>query len=327
MRESISGWQKKLMEGFTSASALLDFLELPHSLANDTAAQQFKMRVPRSFASRMQKGNPADPLLRQVLAVTDELQWEDDFGADPLVEKAANPIPGLLHKYQSRVLLTLTGVCAVNCRYCFRRHFPYEANNPGRAGWQMALDYIVADSRIHEVILSGGDPLLVKNSQLAELLLQLSAIPHVHTVRFHTRIPIVLPERIDNGFLRILSDTSLHKVMVFHSNHAQELDENVRQVSLDLRETGCHLLNQSVLLVGVNDSAEILAALSERLWACGVLPYYLHVLDKVRGATHFDMPLSQATIIFQELQRLLPGYLVPRLAREEAGKPHKTLLN
>ena len=326
MRESIPCWQKNLAEGFSSAAELLSFLNLPTSLADNLAEKQFKTRVPRSFASRMQPANPTDPLLLQVLAVEEELETTDGFSSDPLAEDAANHLPGLIHKYHGRVLLTVAGACAVNCRYCFRRHFPYQKNNPGRAGWQPVLDYIANDPEIHEVILSGGDPLLATDTILEPLLKQLAAIPHLHTLRFHTRIPVVLPERINEQFIKLLADNRLHKVIVLHSNHPQELDANVLLVCKTLRDVGCHLLNQSVLLAGVNDNAYVLAELSERLFTLGVLPYYLHLLDKVQGAAHFDTPVDQALEIFQKLQSLLPGYLVPRLVREEPGKKSKTLL-
>lgn len=320
------GWQKILANGFSSAVELLDFLQLPHTLADSLAEQEFKTRVPRGFALRMESGNPRDPLLLQVLAVREELIVAEGYYNDPLKEYEANPVPGLIHKYSSRVLLTITGACAINCRYCFRRHFPYEANNPGQAGWDSALTYIQADSRIREVILSGGDPLLTKNNILKELLDKLSLIEHLHTVRIHTRIPVVLPERVDEGLLSLLRESRMKIVIVLHSNHPQELASEVLHACAQLRSAGCFLLNQSVLLKGINDDAYILAELSERLFACGVLPYYLHVLDKVQGAAHFDTPMHNVQQVFRELQRLLPGYLVPRLAVEEAGKLHKTLV-
>ena len=319
-------WQKKLAQGFSSAVELLEFLHLSTALADGLAEKQFKTRVPRSFAARMQPGNRYDPLLLQVLPVGEELELTDGFIVDPLAEAAAIPLSGLLHKYHGRVLLTVAGACAVNCRYCFRRHFPYQDNNPGRAGWQQAIDYIANDSCIHEVILSGGDPLLAKDNVLMELFTQLAAIPHLHTLRIHTRIPVVLPERVDESFIKILAGNRLSKVVVLHSNHPQELDSHVADACTSLRQAGCHLLNQSVLLAGINDSAQILAELSERLFACGVLPYYLHLLDKVQGAAHFDVPLDDAVVIFRQLQGLLPGYLVPRLAREDAGQKSKTLI-
>jgi len=326
MRDSIPSWQKILAQGFSSAAQLLDFLQLPLSLGNPLAEKQFKTRIPRGFAALMEKGNRYDPLLLQVLAVEEESQLTAGFTSDPLEESNANPVPGLIHKYHGRVLLTVTGACAINCRYCFRRHFPYQTNNPGRGGWQPVLDYIAQDQNIHEVILSGGDPLLANDTILAPLLEQLATIPHLRTLRFHTRIPVVLPERINEALLNLLTTNRLQKVVVIHSNHANELDSRVATACTTLRQAGCHLLNQSVLLAGVNDNAEVLATLSERLFACGVLPYYLHLLDKVQGAAHFDVSLDDALTIFKQLQSRLPGYLVPRLAREEPGKASKTLV-
>lgn len=327
MRETNPRWQKILAQGFSSATELLDFLDLPSTLADPLAEQSFKTRVPRGFAERMQRGNPQDPLLLQVLAISAEMQTIEGYSIDPLHEAVVNPVPGLIHKYLSRVLLTLTGACAINCRYCFRRHFPYEENNPGRGGWDAALDYIQNDSRINEVILSGGDPLLAKDAVLAELFDKLSQISHIQTVRIHTRIPIVLPERIDEGLLSCLANTRLNKVIVLHCNHPQELNQQTAAAFQALRQAGCHLLNQSVYLTGVNNRADVLVSLSETLFASGVLPYYLHVLDKVQGAAHFDASMEDVRVVFQEMQRLLPGYLVPRLAREEPGKSQKSLLS
>jgi EF-P beta-lysylation protein EpmB len=326
MRDSTPSWQKKLAEGFSRATELLEFLNLPPALANHLAEQQFKTRVPRGFAARMIPEDPHDPLLLQVLAVEQELENHEGFVSDPVGDAKAIPCSGLIHKYHGRVLLTLTGSCAINCRYCFRRHFPYQDNNPGRQGWQKTLAYVNENSHITEVILSGGDPLLVKDAILAELIEQLEAIPHLHTLRIHTRIPVVLPERINREFVNLLTASRLNKVVILHSNHPRELDEQVKEACKLLRESGSHLLNQSVLLAGVNNKAETLKALSEQLLACGVLPYYLHVLDKVQGAAHFDVSLDEAKRIFKELQELLPGYLVPRLVREDAGEKHKTLI-
>ncbi|KTC85492.1 MULTISPECIES: EF-P beta-lysylation protein EpmB [Legionella] len=320
-------WEKILAQGFASVNELLEFLSLPLELGSELAEKQFKTRVPRGFAARMQTGNPQDPLLLQVLAVNEEVQPVDHYINDPLAESSVNPLQGLMHKYQGRVLLTLTGVCAVHCRYCFRRHFPYQKNNPGRNGWQEVLDYIRQDSTIFEVILSGGDPLLAADKVLGEFIQQLDTIPHVKTLRFHTRIPVVLPERINETLLAMLAQTRLRKVVVLHVNHAQELDEQVQRACVALRQVGCHLLNQSVLLKTVNDDAKTLATLSERLLDCGVLPYYLHVLDKVAGAAHFDLSEESARAIHLQLQGLLPGYLVPRLAREVPGKAHKIVLS
>ncbi|WP_133128654.1 EF-P beta-lysylation protein EpmB [Legionella nagasakiensis] len=326
MRDSTSSWQKILAQGFSSAAELLEFLQLPLFLASHLAEKQFKTRVPRAFAELMEKGNRYDPLLLQVLAVEEELHIRNEFVHDPLKEMSANPIKGLIHKYHGRVLLILTGSCAINCRYCFRRHFPYRNNNPGRKGWQLTLDYIAKDSSIQEVILSGGDPLLAQDEVLGEVCFHLSRIPHVRTLRIHSRLPVVLPERIDESLLDLLASMSLRKVIVLHSNHPRELDERVAKACAALRHVDCHLLNQSVLLAGINNDPLILAALSERLLECGVMPYYLHLLDKVQGAAHFDVSLAEAKNIFQSLQTRLPGYLVPRLACEEAGKKSKSLI-
>lgn len=326
MRDSSLSWQKKLARGFTSAADLLRYLELSVNNCSQLAEKQFATRIPLGFADRMQKGNPNDPLLLQVLAVNEELEDVGGYTLDPLDEIQVNPLKGLLHKYHGRVLLTLTGACAVNCRYCFRRHFPYQGNNPGRDGWKDVYDYIAKDTSISEVILSGGDPLLASDVVMAELFQQLNAVPHLKTLRIHSRIPVVLPERIDAGFLNVLSGVRLNKVIVLHSNHPQELDDTVKKACNDLKQIGCHLLNQSVLLKGVNNHADILASLSHALFKNGILPYYLHVLDKVQGAAHFDIPFLEAQQLYHELQTLVPGYLLPRLAREEPGQLSKTLL-
>lgn len=326
MRDTSLSWQKILAQGFTSASDLLGFLELPLVNGSLLAEKQFPSRIPLGFAQRMQKGNANDPLLLQVLAIDDEVEDKEGYVLDPLAELSTIPLKGLIHKYHGRVLLTLTGVCAINCRYCFRRHFPYQGNNPGRSGWKEICSYIANDTSITEVILSGGDPLLASDLILAELIQQLELIPHVHTLRIHTRIPVVFPERIESGLIDLLAGTRLKKVIVLHCNHPQELDESVQQACYDLQQAGCLLLNQAVLLAGINDNAITLAELSQSLFAYGVIPYYLHVLDKVQGAAHFDMPFAKTQALYQQLQSLLPGYLLPRLVREEPGKSSKTLL-
>ncbi|WP_058534002.1 EF-P beta-lysylation protein EpmB [Legionella saoudiensis] len=327
MRDTSLSWQKKLAQGFSSVADLLTYLELPLATGSLSAEAQFASRIPLGFAQRMQKGNPQDPLLLQVLATSQEMSSPAEYSVDPLHEKESNPLKGLIHKYYGRVLLTLTGVCAVNCRFCFRRHFPYQENNPGRQGFKEICEYIAKNTSISEVILSGGDPLLAADVVIIDLLQQLEQIPHIHTIRFHTRIPVVFPERIDSGFLELLTTSRLKKVMVLHCNHPQELqDEAVGQALHDLRQAGCHLLNQSVLLAGINDDAQVLAMLSQSLFDYAVIPYYLHTLDKVKGAAHFDLPFTKAQAIYQQLQQLVPGYLLPRLVCEEPGKLSKTLL-
>ena len=326
MRAVKCNWREILASGFKTAAELLTYLELPTHLSAELAEEEFATRVPRGFAARMQKGNARDPLLLQVLATPEELRVVEGFSVDPVGERGVNPLPGVVHKYHGRVLLTVTGVCAINCRYCFRRHFPYTANNPGREGWLHALAYIAADESIQEVILSGGEPLLAADAVLQALLSGLAAIPHVHTVRVHTRIPVVLPERIDSTLLALLHNSRLACVVVLHANHAHELSPEVFAACQRMQQAGCHLLNQSVLLAGVNDNADSLVALSQRLWACGVLPYYLHCLDLVQGAWHFQVSDAEALALFSAMQQRLPGYLVPRLVREQAGRASKTLV-
>lgn len=325
MRETLLSWQKILAQGFTTAAELFAFLSIVPEPCDPLVEQQFKTRVPLGFARRMQSGNRQDPLLLQVLATQAEMEIHPEFVLDPLEESNANKLPGLIHKYQGRVLLTLTGTCAINCRYCFRRHFPYQDNNPGRLGWQAVVDYIAQDSSIKEVILSGGDPLLATNKTLNDLIQQLDSIAHVQTLRIHTRIPVVLPERVEEGLVSLLAQSRLQKVVVIHSNHPNELDITVKKACAQLKQANCFLLNQSVLLKGINDDASILAALSQGLFAIGVLPYYLHLLDKVKGVQHFEVSLTEASILFHELQTLLPGYLVPRMASEDPRCPYKTI--
>jgi EF-P beta-lysylation protein EpmB len=327
LKPSLS-WGQLLQQSITDPVELLRILQLPLSLLEgaEAAWQGFKLRVPRGFVARMEVGNPADPLLLQVLPIAKELDIHPGFSYDPLEEALPNPIPGLLHKYHGRVLLTATASCAINCRYCFRRHFPYKENNPGFNQWQQALDYIRADHSIKEVILSGGDPLLLSDAQLANFLQRLEAIPHVTTLRFHSRIPVVLPERITSDFAKNLQHSRLHSVMVLHCNHANECDENVAVAMATLKHAGVTLLNQSVLLKGINDDVNTLQTLSERLFAIGVLPYYLHVLDKVHGSAHFYLSDAEAIALMKQLTAKLPGYLVPKLVRETPGELNKTMV-
>lgn len=326
MRDSSVNWQVYLAQGFASARDLLDFLQLADTISCGVSEQEFATRVPLSFAKRMQKSNPNDPLLLQVLAQPVEQQQAAGYTKDPLQENQKNPVAGLIHKYHGRVLLIVTGVCAINCRFCFRRHFPYAKNNPGRVGWQKAFAYIQSDQSINEVIFSGGDPLLATDNLLAYLVAEIVKIKHVKTLRIHSRIPIVLPERITQSLLDILSNSGLQIVMVIHCNHPQELDADVFAVCKSLRNIGCYLLNQTVLLKNVNDSVEVLAQLSHKLFAGHILPYYLHVLDKTQGTEHFEVSCVDALAIFAGLQIGLPGYLLPKLVMEEPHKRSKTLL-
>lgn len=321
-------WQVLLKEVISDPVELFKQLAIDPQLlpAAQRVAQLFPLRVPAGFVARMQKANPYDPLLQQVLPLAAEEIKTPGFSPDPLQEQSARPFPGLLHKYSGRVLLTLTGACAVNCRYCFRRHFPYLENIPGGKAWQSILTYIGADPSLVEVILSGGDPLLANDNYLRKCIEDLAAIPHLKILRIHSRLPIVLPERITTDLLDCLSATRLQAVVVTHSNHANELDTSVQTAMDRLRQRNIPLLNQAVLLKGINDTLAALSDLSYRLFELGILPYYVHVLDKVQGAAHFAVDELQAKQLWIALREKLPGYLVPRLVYEQSGAKSKITL-
>jgi len=289
-------------------------------------SRQFPLRVPRGYAARMQKGNPQDPLFLQVWPRPDEAAPAQGFSDDAVGDLAKLKDGGLIHKYQGRALVITTGACAVHCRYCFRQHFPYGDALASRDRWRATLEVLAEDRSISEVILSGGDPLALTDDKLAEFAEALEFLPHVDTLRIHSRLPVVLPERIDEEFLAWFARGRLRKVMVIHANHANEIDGAVRAALGRLKSAGVTLLNQSVLLRGVNDSTETLVKLSERLFEAGVMPYYLHMLDRVRGTAHFEVSEDQARALLRAVSARLPGYRVPRLVREEAGAPSKTVL-
>jgi EF-P beta-lysylation protein EpmB len=322
-------WQNQLRDTITSAQQLLGMLNLSAEEVgfSEEACAEFALKVPLAFVRRMQAGDPMDPLLLQVLASRHELQLVPGYQSDPVGETGAtNPHRGVIHKYLGRALLIVSGNCAVNCRYCFRRHFPYAENQNSRQQWQAALQYISADQSIREVILSGGDPLVVTDRQLHELVSSIAAIPHVRRLRIHSRLPIVIPDRITAGLLDAICHPRLQTVMVAHCNHPNEIDDSVTRAMTAMRKRDITLLNQAVLLAGVNDNAPTLIELSEKLFAAGVLPYYLHLLDKVQGAAHFDTPEHRARKLMGEISSRLPGYLVPRLAREIAGETSKIVV-
>ena len=321
-------WQRELAEAITDPQELLSVLELPGELAARAhrAAGLFSLRVPRSFVTRMRRGDVNDPLLRQVLPLAAELDDTPGYVADPLEEQAARRSPQLLQKYAGRALIVATEACAVHCRYCFRREFPYsqpstEPHIGGRFG--ETLEALARDSSIEEVILSGGDPLSLSDARLAALTDAVAALPHVKRLRIHTRQPVVLPSRVDAGLLAWLRGIRLPVVMVLHVNHANEVDAEVRAACASLRAAGVTLLNQSVLLRGVNDDADTLQALSTTLFDAGVLPYYLHMPDRVRGSAHFDVDEHRALRLIEELTGRVSGYLVPRLVREVPGAASK----
>jgi EF-P beta-lysylation protein EpmB len=308
---------------------LLETLQLsPDQLLSGAilASEKFKLRVPRAFVGKMSIGNPLDPLLLQVLPHHLELEDHPGFVTDPLGEEQANQQPGVLHKYKSRFLLTLTGACAVHCRYCFRRHFPYQENLPKNEDWLNIKQYIQNQPDINEVILSGGDPLTLSNRKLALWIERLESMPQIKFLRIHSRVPIVIPNRVDEELISLLKNSRLRIILVVHSNHAAELDEFTCSKLSALVQHQITVLNQAVLLKGVNNSAQLLVDLSYRLFEAGVMPYYLHVLDKVKGAHHFDLSPEEINLIYKEVLENLPGYLVPKLVREIAGEKNKTPL-
>ena len=319
-------WQKQLQAADRNRLDLKALQDPRLQTVSEQAMQQFAMKVPASYWQRIQWDDPNDPLLRQVLAVEEELNTGSQGQCDAVGDLAAEVVPGVLHKYSGRVLLIATGACPIHCRYCFRRHFPYSDHSLSREKLRAALDYIQADQSIREVILSGGDPFMLSDQRLAEIAQALESIEHLKTLRVHTRTPIALPARILEAELGWFTDSHLQRVLVLHTNHAQEIDNEVENAFAQLRNTGAILLNQSVLLRGVNDSVDALCTLSLRLFDHDILPYYLHQLDEVSGALHFKVDVVKARAIHQSLQARLPGYLVPKLVQEVAGEKSKTLL-
>ncbi len=321
-------WQEALAHCVNDPAALLAQLDLSDQLTTLDPEQlaAFPLRVPQSYVNKMRAGDPNDPLLRQVFPLIAESYCAPNFVTDPVGDSDAIQSPGVLQKYHGRALLITTGACAIHCRYCFRRHFPYSDSHPLARQWPQTLRLLQEKTDINEVILSGGDPLVLSDDKLTTLIQDLESIPHIKRLRIHTRLPIVLPERIDRTFTQWLTQTRLQIVMVLHANHANEIDEAVIEAVEHLRAAGCLLLNQSVLLKGVNDTVEALVNLSERLADLYVQPYYLHLLDPVKGASHFDVPEQTGIALIQQIRTQLPGYLVPRLVRELQGQPSKTII-
>ncbi len=320
-------WSASVRRAVRDPAELLRLLDLPEALLDRLDTHNpFPLFAPRPFIARMRRGDPHDPLLRQVLPLDAENHPVAGFSRDAVDDAAAELTPGLLQKYPGRVLLVVTGACAVHCRYCFRRHFPYSQAPKSLAAWSEALGRIAADDSIREVILSGGDPLMVRDHLLAELAERIASIPHVRRLRVHSRLPIVIPGRVDEQLLAWLRGTRLTPLMVVHANHPREIDESVAKAFARLIDAGIPVLNQTVLLSGVNDSVEVLAELSERLLDCRVLPYYLHQLDRVAGAAHFEVPVEKGRQIIARLRERLPGFAVPRYVREIAGELSKTVL-
>lgn len=319
-------WHQALAEAVRDPDELLELLELPGSLREPArrAAQLFPLMVPRGYVARMESSDPLDPLLLQVLPLGTEEHVGVGFDMDAVGDGAARRAPGLLHKYAGRALMIATGACAIHCRYCFRRHYPYSDEPRRMADWEPAFDVLESDETVHEVILSGGDPLMLTDRRLAEIVSRLEAIPHLTRLRVHSRLPIVLPERITETLLDILLSNRLTPIMVVHANHPRELEGSCAAALRRLVRSGMTVLNQSVLLKGVNDSAVVLADLSERLINLGVVPYYLHQLDRVAGTAHFEVPEETGRRLIAELRGRLPGFAVPQYVRELPGELNKT---
>ena len=321
------GWQQAWRDAIREPRELLSALGLEGLVdASCAAAGSFPLRVPRGFVARMRHGDPHDPLLRQVLPLDEELRAVPGFTLDAVGDTAARAGHGVIHKYRGRALLVATGSCAVHCRYCFRRHFPYAEQTAAAGHWSEALGAIRADPSLHEVILSGGDPLSLATPRLAALTDALAGIAHVRRLRIHSRLPIVLPERVDDELADWLARLPWPVAVVVHANHANEFDAPVDAAMARLRAAGASLLNQAVLLRGVNDSLQAQVDLHERGFATGVLPYYLHQLDRVAGAAHFEVDDATARSLHAAMREHLSGYLLPRLVREVAGDASKRAL-
>ncbi len=318
-------WQQSIKSAFTHLDDLLDYLQLDPDLCRNQseACQQFSLLVPREFAALIERGNPEDPLLLQVLPQATEMEHVEGFVPDPTGEHSASLQPGLLQKYAGRVLWITTAACAIHCRYCFRRHFPYSGTATDKNGWGRAMQKIRTDPSISEFILSGGDPLMLTDDKLAEMVAALEAIPHIVRLRIHSRLPIILPHRITDRLIQLLADTRLQTVLVTHCNHAQEISPEIAPAMAKLKAAGTTLLNQTVLLRGVNSSTNALCDLSNALFSTNIIPYYLHLLDNVAGAAHFALSPGEAERLERSLREQLPGYLVPKVVYEQAGAKSK----
>jgi EF-P beta-lysylation protein EpmB len=320
-------WSQHLSQAITSLPKLVKLLGLPEELSEQgqQAHQNFKLLVPLPYLSRIEYGNPNDPLLLQVLPSSAEMQKVEGYTKDPLEEADHNPQKAIVHKYKSRLLVITTGTCAVNCRYCFRRHFPYGDNQLAQAEWQSVIEYLNSHPEINEVILSGGDPLMMKDALLADKVRQIEALPQIKRLRIHSRLPVVIPARVCDDMLDWITKSRLDIIMVWHINHANEVDTEVAQAALKLKQVGVTLLNQGVLLKGINDNLEAQVNLSEAVFDAGILPYYMFTLDPVEGAAHFDISIEEAQQLMGKVAAELPGYLVPKLAKEIPGQTSKTV--
>lgn len=311
-------WQEQLTNSITSSSALLQILNVSEQdfLLSNMAQTSFPVLAPQAFVSRMRIGDKDDPLLRQVINHRAEDLVVDGYQSDPLNESEFNPVKGLIRKYKNRALLVTTGKCAINCRYCFRREFPYSENNPSRLDWQNAFSYIAENPEIDEVILSGGDPLIAGDKHLNWMIDAISKLPNVRHLRIHTRLPVVIPDRVTASLTRMLQQTPMITSVVLHINHASEIDDSVRRAARDLKASVDFLLNQSVLLKGVNNALSTQVALQRACVESGIMPYYLHFLDTVTGTSHFKVQKEDALALYADMQRELSGYMLPKLVVE-----------
>jgi EF-P beta-lysylation protein EpmB len=328
-RAESADWHRSLANAVRDPDQLVDLLKLPDSYRNQArkSAELFPLMVPHSFLDRMEPGNPEDPLLLQVLPLDAEQKDISGFVPDALHEHSARTSPGMLQKYAGRALLIATGTCAVHCRYCFRKNYPYSQEPRRLEDWNPALQAIAEDDSLREVILSGGDPLMLTDARLAALCAALETIPHLKRLRIHTRLPIVLPDRVTESLIEMLTSSRLTPIMVVHANHPREIVGECARALRTLVRSGMTVLNQAVLLRRINDSAEVLAELCERLVDLGVMPYYLHQLDRVSGTAHFEVPESEGCEIIEQLRRRLPGYAVPQYVREVPGMLFKIPLS
>ena len=321
-------WQQILKEAVRDPVELCRLLDLPSKYveAAQRASSTFPVLVPRGFLAKMAIGDPHDPLLRQVMPLDEELHSPPNFTTDPVGDRDAVRRPGLLQKYSGRSLILTTGACAVHCRYCFRRHYPYSEAPPSTAAWNKALTHIAADTSIEEVLLSGGDPLTLRDERLAELAGHLNDMPHLRRLRIHTRLPIMIPQRVTDHLLQWLRPARLTPIFVIHANHPKELDEAVTESLGRLIDHGVPVFNQSVLLRNVNDDLETLSELCQRLVNARIMPYYLHQLDRVAGAAHFEVPVQKGVELIEGLRTRLPGYAVPRFVAEVPGAESKIVI-
>ena len=319
----MTDWQYELANSFKKPIELLNYLEIDPKGYDFSATRLFPMLIPQHFVSLMKKRDPFDPLLLQVLPLEKEFYNSVEYSEDPLQEQQG-AIPGLLHKYKSRILLILKTGCAVNCRYCFRRHFPYKDNKISKKDFIYIIDYIMAHPEINEVILSGGDPLMATDDYLTQIFANLNTLTQIKRIRIHTRLPVVLPNRLSSSLIHLLQNNPKPIIIVFHINHPNELCTIFYNKIKQLQHSNITLLNQSVLLKDINDNIVVLSKLSEKLFNYHILPYYLHVLDKVKGATHFDIETDKIYQLQQQLLAELPGFLVPKIVKEEANQASKT---